>query len=157
RYQMAPDQHFITIKGTRSELGLFIFPQPRMEPFPQRELVRCHKRALLLVSERFGELIGDLLPRLAIEGGTLGLSSCWIPANRDWRHPAPIGAPGDTAFVVSPFLSHRVVSPRSSVLRHTRARTVSLVCLWLLRLYLLFCLQAPYNLYGALPIHAQTY
>src|SRR5262249_24480157 len=40
---------------------------------------------------------------------------------------------------------------------HTRERTVSLICLWLLRLCLLLCLQAPQNLYGAFPIHAQAH
>jgi hypothetical protein len=49
-----------------------------MEPFPQSELVRCHKRALLLVPERPGELIGHVLARLAIERGTPGLPGGWV-------------------------------------------------------------------------------
>src|SRR5207248_9494741 len=69
---MAPDQHFITIKGNRPELGLFVFPQPRMEPFSQRQLVGRHKCALLLVPERLGQLIGYLLTGLPIERGRRG-------------------------------------------------------------------------------------
>src|SRR6266568_3548395 len=84
--------------------------EPRIEPFSQRELV------------------GYLLAGLAVERGTPGLPGGWITPYGHLRHPAPIRAPCDGPFIVPAFLRHRVVSPRSSVLRHTRARTISLVC-----------------------------
>src|SRR5213594_2216082 len=92
---MAPDQHFITIKGNRRELGLFVFPQPRMEPFPQRQIVGRHKCALLLVPERLCELIGYLLTGLPVERGTSGLPGCSFMSYGHLRHPAPIWTPGN--------------------------------------------------------------
>src|SRR5262245_55890310 len=93
--------------------GALYSHKPRLRPFPQGELVERHKRALLLVLQRFGELVGDLLTRLAVERRTLGLPGRWIAANRDLCHPAPIGAPGNGPFIVPAFLRHRVLSPLS--------------------------------------------
>src|SRR2546425_1147807 len=108
---MAPDQHFITVKGDRPEFGLLILPEPGVQPFSQGHIMGCNKNALLLLPQGFSKLIGDLLACLAVERSTLELPTLGITPTGHLRHPAPVLAFGDGPFVVSSFLGHRALFP----------------------------------------------
>src|SRR5215510_12975590 len=93
--------------GSTRDCNSPVVLQPDCNPRARAALrvaAACFSRSRL--TWELGELIGYLLACLAVERGTLGLPGGWIAAYGHLRHPAPIGAPGDTTFIVSRFLGH---------------------------------------------------
>src|SRR5262249_10733764 len=136
RLEVTSDKHFIAVKGTRAHARLLVFLKPCVQPFPHGHFLWGNQQALLLLAERLGKERCSGLACFGVEGGTLELARLGIPSNRDLRHPEPILAPCDTAFIVPAFLGHAVCLLCSGDASLVKPRhNYRYVCAELIRLY----------------------
>src|SRR5690349_1254681 len=106
RLEVTSDKHFIAVKRTRAHARLLVVLKPRIQPFPHGYFLWGNQQALLLLPERLGQQRRGGLACLGVEGGPLELPGMGVPAYRHLRHPAPVFALRDRAFIVATFFGH---------------------------------------------------